>query len=193
MNKDYENLLAFWNQCLNLNEEEFNKTKGDIDPDKDWESLAPSTKLIDALKELKDATNVLDYGCGSGWASIVLAKIGVKRITATEVAPNAIQSANAYIEAFGETSKIKTLLINEVWLKEQGKYQYDGFYCSNVIDVVPLSMAKDIIASSYEVTAPLAKVIFSTNYYIDPEKMKERGFQVDGTKIYIDGILRLNS
>ncbi|MBO4666676.1 MAG: 50S ribosomal protein L11 methyltransferase [Bacilli bacterium] len=193
MNKDYENLLAFWNQSLKLNEDEFNKTKGTIDPDKDWESLAPSTKLIDALKELKDATNVLDYGCGSGWASIVLAKLGAQKITATEVAPNAIQSANAYIEAFGETSKIKTLLINEVWLKEQSKHQYDGFYCSNVIDVVPLSMAKDIIASSYEVTAPLAKVIFSTNYYIDPEKMKERGFQVDGTKIYIDGILRLNS
>ena len=55
------------------------------------------------------------------------------------------------------------------------------------------NLAKEIIKESYRITKKDATVIFSFNYYIDPHKMEERGFRVDGSLIYIDGVLRLNS
>lgn len=193
MQDDYQKLVVFWNQSLKINKEELDQAKNSINPTKDWESLAPSPKLIDALKILKDKEHVLDYGCGNGWASIVLAKLGCKRITAVEVAPNAVDATTCYLEVFGEEKRVDVKVIDEAWIKNQVPRQYDGFYCSNVIDVIPLAMAKDIISSSYQITTPNAKVIFSTNYYIDPLKMQERGFTVKDSQIYIDGILRLNS
>lgn len=193
MNKDYLDLVAFWNKSMELDEEGMEKAKEGINPDEDYPNLAPSPKLKDALDSFKDCQKVLDYGCGSGWASIILAKAGVKEVVSVDVVPNAIKITSLYCDIFGVSDKVKTLLIDDKWLNKEVAEQYDGFYCSNVIDVIPLEMAKDIIEASQRITTSNAIVIFSTNYYIDPQIMKERGAEVRGSQIYIDGVLRLNA
>ena len=85
MKNDYINLVEFWNQSFLLSEEG-KKQISQIDKNDDYSQLAPSLKLFDALKEFKGLENVLDYGCGSGWASIILAKSNVKQVVAVDVA-----------------------------------------------------------------------------------------------------------
>ena len=193
MNKDYLDLVAFWNKSMAMNEEGMEKAKEGINPNEDYPNLAPSPKLKDALDNFKGCKKVLDYGCGSGWASVILAKVGVKEVISVDVIANGIKMTSFYSEEFGVADIVKPLLIDDSWLSAENDNQYDGFYCSNVIDVIPLAMAEEIIKESARITTPKATVIFSTNYYIDPQIMKERGFEVKGSQIYIDGVLRLNS
>lgn len=191
MKNDYLNLVEFWNNAFLMNEEE-EKQLAQINPN-DYPQLAPSKKQFDVLKSFKGKENVLDYGCGSGWASIIMAKSGAKKITSVDVANNFLTMLDAYKKAFKVEGSIITIAIDEKWLSNQKEATYDGFFCSNVIDVVPLEMAKNIIKESARVTTKDALVVFSLNYYIDPSIMKEKGYEIDGNRIYIDGVLRLLS
>ena len=191
-NNDYLNLVEFWNNGFLLNEED-KKELAKINPDEDWKSLSPSENLFNAIASFKAKNNVLDYGCGSGWASIVMAKSGVKKITAVDVASNSKDMVDCYAKAFKVEQQIKTFAIDENWLKNQKEATWDGFYCSNVIDVVPLDMAEEIIKESARVTHKDALVIFSLNYYADLNAMEERGFETKDKSVYINGVLRLTS
>lgn len=190
MKNDYLNLVEFWNSAFAMNEEEKKQILSEIDPNS-YENLAPSKKQFDVLISFKDKKNVLDYGCGTGWASIIMAKSGAKKVTAVDVAQNSITMLDAYKEAYKVEDRIVAFQIDENWLSQEKEATRDGFFCSNVIDVVPLEMAKDIVKESARVTTKDALVVFSLNYYIDPQIMKERGHDVDGANIYINGVLRL--
>ena len=191
MNNDYINLVEFWNKSFQLSIEDKKEILNSIKDD-DYQELAPSIKLFNALLNFKECNNVLDYGCGSGWASIILSKIGTKKITAVDVSINSIEMVNCYKKAFRVEDKIESFVIDEAFLEKETK-QYDGFFCSNVIDVIPLKMAEKIIEASSKIVKDGSTVIYSLNYYIDPIIMEQRGFKVEDKKIYIDGILRLNS
>ena len=54
-------------------------------------------------------------------------------------------------------------------------------------------MAKEIVKETSRVVKKDARVIFSLNFYIDPQLMKERGAEIDGPHVYLDGVLRLTS
>ena len=192
MNKDYLNLVEFWNNSLKLDEDSKLEFKASVNIDTDYKSLAPSIKQFELLEGFKVCKNVLDYGCGSGWASIIMAKSGAKQIDAVDVACNSKDMVNLYSDAFNVGDIINAHTIDEKWLSAQDDNKYDGFFCSNVIDVIPLDLAKDIVKQSARVTTKEAKVVYSLNYYIDPKLMAQRGFSVDGPLVYIDGILRLN-
>ena len=193
MKNDYFNLVEFWNNSFVFTDEDKKELQKSINPNEDWKQLAPSQKQLNVLSLFKDKELVLDYGCGSGWASIIMAKSGATRIDACDVASNSITMLNAYKEAFKVGDRINAFAIDEKWLSKQKEATFDGFFCSNVIDVIPLEMAKDIIKQSARVTKDNALVVFSLNFYADPEMMKERGCEIDGANIYIDGILRLLS
>ncbi len=193
MEKDYHDLVSFWNRSFILNDEnkeEILKTEGIKDS---WKELSPSDKLNDALKRFKGKEKILDYGCGNGWASIVMAKDGIKNIDACDVAINSIRLLDFYKELFDVKDAINSFAINSNWLGAQKEETYDGFYSSNVIDVVSLEMAKDIIKDAARITKKGAIVIFSLNYYIDPQIMQNKGCEVKNNQIYIDGVLRLTS
>ena len=191
MNKDYLNLVDFWNKSFNLDEDARKQLKVNINIE--YKFLAPSIKQFEVLEGFAGCNNVLDYGCGSGWASIIMAKSGVKQIDAVDVASNSKDMVNLYSEAFNVGSIIGAYTVDENWLSAQDDNKYDGFFCSNVIDVIPLEMAKEIVKQSARVTTKEAKVVYSLNYYIDSELMAKKGFNVEGSLVYIDGILRLNS
>ena len=190
MKNDYLNLVEFWNSAFAMNEEEKKQILSEIDPNS-YENLAPSKKQFDVLTSFKDKKNVLDYGCGTGWASIIMTKSGAKKVTAVDVAQNSITMLDVYKEAYKVEDKIVAFQIDENWLSQEKEATRDGFFCSNVIDVVPIEMAKNIVKESARVTTKDALVVFSLNYYIDPQIMKERGHDVDGANIYINGVLRL--
>ena len=193
MKNDYLNLVDFWNQSFALSKEDKNQILTQINPDEDYKQLAPSEKQFDVLTKFNDKENILDYGAGSGWASIIMAKTGAKHVVACDVAENFKEMVDLYKKAFKVEDKIETILIDEKWLENQKEGTSDAFFCSNVIDVVPLEMAKDIIKNSAKVVKKDARVVFSLNYYIDPSIMKERGCEIDGPHVYINGVLRLTS
>lgn len=189
----YLNLVEFWNQNYLMSEEDKQELLTNINPDEDYKSLAPSQKQFDALVNFNGHENVLDYGCGSGWASIIMAKSGVKQVTAVDVSVNSIEMSKCYAKAFKVDDIIEEVFINEKWLKLQNSGTFDGFVCSNVVDVIPLDMAEEIIRESARVVKKNARVVFSLNFYIDPEKMKDRGADINGPYIYMNGVLRLTS
>lgn len=186
-----KDLNKFWNNYYKLNEEDLNYFKS-IDPS-DFLSLAPSKKQIDALNLFKDSKNVIDYGCGNGWASIIMAKLGAFKITAVDLNENPIKQLNLFKKAYEVDDKITSLIIDDKWLKMQKGNSYDGFFSSNVIDVIPLNISESIIKEAKRILKKDSYAIFSINYYISIDEMKKRKWDVKDNSAFIDGILRLTS
>ena len=185
---DYKNLVNFWDNNFKLSEED--KKEFDNIDSNDYMSIAPSAQID--LSIFKGCKNVLDYGCGTGWASVIMAKHGVDKITAVDVSSNSIELTKLYAKAFNVSNHVYAKYIDSDWLKNEDSNKYDGFFSSNVIDVIPLDMAKDIIKEASRVVKKNSIVMFSLNYYIDPNVMA-KAYEVNGSHIYIDGVLRLNS
>ena len=100
----YNNLLNFWNKSFVLNAED-KKELENINPD-DYKSIAPNLKLVDALSLFSGCENVLDYGAGNGWASIIMAKCGAKHIKSVDVAPNFKNVVEVYSKSFNVYDKL---------------------------------------------------------------------------------------
>ena len=190
--KDNNTLIEFWDKAFALSEEDMMREK-ETSKD-DWNDLAPSEKLFQAAVSLGSAKKVLDYGCGSGWAGIIAAKSGCKDVTAVDVAPGAAKATAFYADLFDVADKVHVSCISPSWISEIPPRTYDGFICSNVLDVVPTETAKDIIRESARVVKTGASVIIGLNYYLSAEVAKDKGLDlVDGNRLYVDGVLRLVS
>ena len=189
--KDYEALLEHWNTAFRLTRME--KDRSDWTAKEDgWKELTPSEKLIEAAASLKDCKNVLDYGSGSGWAGIAMAKYGCQNITCADPALNAKEMAEFYVSRFDVTESVHPIHIDDNWLSEVPEGTYDGFFCSNVLDVIPPEMAEEVLQNASRIVQDNGKVIISMNYYMPPEFISERGLDCrNNNMIYIDGILRL--
>ena len=160
----------------------------------DVKELAPSLKLYEAVVNLNDCNKVLDYGCGNGWASIVLAHAGCKDITAVDLGENIIETVNFYTKLYDVKDSITTKVIKPCWLKRIKASSFDGLVCSNVLDVVPLETSQEILTNLARVLKPGAKVVIGFNFYMSKECAKERGIElVDDRYLFLDGILRLAS
>ena len=188
--EDYKNLLAHWNQA-------FSQTEGDREQapqENDWKELAPSGKLLAAAQSLKDCKNGLDYGSGSGWAGIIMAKSGCQCVTCADAAPNAKGLAECGAERFGVSDRLHSLCVSETWLAEVPTGTYDGLFCSNVLDVVPPEMAEEMLAHFARIVTGNAWVVIGLNFYMPPEVIEKRGLACrEGNQIYMDGVLRLVS
>ena len=190
---DYKNLLAHWNSAFSMTEEDKAEARREIDGE-DWKAMAPAAKLLDAAASLGGCENALDLGCGSGWASIAMAKYGCRKVTCTDPAQNAADMAAFYAEQFGVKEQVHPLCIPDTWLAEQPDGIYDGLFCSNVLDVVPTEMAEDILKNAARVLKKDAPVVIGLNFYMEPEAAAKRGLELtDGKLLYIGGVLRMVS
>ena len=117
MENDYQISINFWNQVFNLSDELKEKEVKEL-KEEDWQNLSPSPKVTEAIKAISDANNLLDYGCGNGWASICASKFGCKNITAVDMAQNAKESVNFYADIF-KAKGITTKPIDDSWLDTQ--------------------------------------------------------------------------
>lgn len=190
--KAYDDLKKFWDNNFKITEDDKIAIKKELS-NTNYLSLAPSLKQVKTLKLFKGAKNVLDYGCGTGWASIIMALNGTSKIKAVDVSKNSLEILKCYMEAFNIKDSIEPLAIDKDWLKKEESIKYDGFFSSNVIDVIPLEMSKDIIKESARVLKKGSLAVFSLNYYVNPEDMKTKNTIVLGPHIFMEGVLRLTS
>lgn len=191
--KDYEKLLAHWNSAFAMTEEDKAEARQAIG-EEDWKEMAPAVKLLDAAASLGSCQNALDLGCGSGWASIAMAKHGCAAVTCTDPAQNAAEMAAFYAEVFGVKDQVHPLCTPDTWLSEQPDGSYDGLFCSNVLDVVPTEMAESILKNAARVLKKGAPVVIGLNFYMEPEAAQKRGLEFEeGNLLYIGGVLRMVS
>lgn len=187
--RDNRTLVDFWDRVFTMTEDELAEAKK-CGPGSLTE-LAPSQKLFEAAKLLGGRRRVLDYGCGSAWAAIIAAKSGCPSVTAADPAPGAVKAARFTAELFG--AGINCVCITNNWLRDQPPESFDGFICSNVLDVIPPETAEEIIRLSARAVTGDAEVIFGLNYYLSPEAAGEKGMELEGCRLYRDGVLRLVS
>ena len=192
MDTEEKKLIEFWSGAMELSEEDKEKLR--TQGPEDVRDMAPSEKLYLAAQSLGRRKKVLDYGCGSGWAGIIAARSGCPDVTAVDPAIGAAGSAGFYASLFGVEGAVHTECIDTAWLGTVPAGIYDGFFCSNVLDVIPPESAQAIIRESARITTEDASVIIGLNFYMSPEAAAARGIELaDGTKVYMDGVLRLVS
>lgn len=190
--RDYAQSVIFWNRNYELTGEDREKERAEVNPAEDWKQFAPSPELYDAVSALGAKKNVLDYGCGHGWAGIIAAKHGAQAVTGVDVTENGPEMAAFYAELFGVDGVFKTKTVGTDWLETVPENTYDGLVCSNVLDVVPNEVADNIIRNLARVLTPDGAAVIGLNYYMEPKENPERKLTVkDGNLVFIDGILRL--
>lgn len=192
MNNDSINnkVIDFWNTSLSLTNE--NREYISQLPIEQYKELAPSEKLFLATSSLGKCDRVLDYGCGNGWASIIIKKAGTKDVEAVDVGENIIESAKCYFDHFQVDVNVHSITLN--WLKNSAKTRYNGVFCSNVLDVVPLETSKEIIENLARICLPNASIIIGLNFYMSKESASSRGMElIEDKYLFVDGVLRLLS
>ena len=188
--KVYKDLVKFWENAFKISEDDKNEILNEMKED-DYKSLAPSAKLIRAVEELHDLNNVLDYGCGSGWASIICAKKN-SFVTSVDVTESSLELLKLYSNVFNVNDKINIIKIDSSWLKGENDNKYDGIISSNVLDVLPKRMSEEIVKELYRILKNDSYLIVGLNYYIEPNKAREAKMNInDDNELYIDGVLRL--
>lgn len=192
MDKISKDVIEFWNNAIKL--EENDKKEIENSGDKDYTKLAPSLKLYEAVKELGKCEKVLDYGCGSGWSSIIALKEGAKEVDAVDMGDNIIDAINFYAKYYGVASSLNAKKIDSDYLKSVKDATYDGIIINNVLDVIPLDITLDILNEVSRVAKKGARIIIGLNFYMPLDAAKTRGLElVDGRMLFVDGVLRLYS
>ena len=181
-------LIKFWDNALKLSQEDKDNIKASMSDDSYLE-FAPSKKLANALDNLLTADKILDYGCGNAWASLILAKKGAKYIKAVDTSKKGIESAKFILDTYNVSDVVDLEVIDESWLEKQTPNSYDGIVCSNVLDVLPLDVSKQIIFNLHNILKKDAIMVVGLNFYADP---KVKPLEED-KYIYINGVLRLLS
>lgn len=184
-------LLAFWNQAFSIPEAE--KEAARRDGAGSWEDLAPAEKPLLAVCGLGGRKNVLDYGCGSGWAAIAAAKSDCPAVTAADPAPNAVETTRFLSELLGAAKRVRPVCGGIDWLKTLPAETFDGLICSNVLDVVPPETAEDILRELARVLTADGEAVIGLNYRITPELAAEKGLSFTDGRLYVDGVLRMVS
>ena len=190
--RDNQRLIDYWDQALSLSDaDRAELRKSDL---ASWNELAPSKKLFEAACLLGKKKKVLDYGCGNAWAGIIAAKSGCPDVTVADAALGAVRTALYYASVYDVERQLHAVCSGPQWLKGVAENTYDGFFFFNVLDVVPTETALEIICESARITSPDAIVIIGMNFHLTPDAAAARGLElVDGTRLYVDGVLRLVS
>ena len=180
--------VEFWDRAYTQNGQE---DESDGGPE-DWKQLAPSEKQFRAIERLSACSRLLDYGCGEGWASVVAAKCGCPDVTAADTAANCLISARRLAARFGVEGQVRILRIRRDWLRGLPSASFDGFFSSNVLDVVPDEVAEEILEGAARALAPGARLVISLNHCPELREDPDRGITVlDRRYLMIGNVLRL--
>lgn len=202
LQKDWETSIEYWDRSHAVSEEILAQIRWDIVAD-EFELLSPSYKQRDALRWLSKSptpTKLLDFGCGFGWGSIILACYGVKNIIAVDAAPNMVTYAQAFVDGYKVDKNIHLLAVNKDWLSTQEDESYDGFFTSNVLDTIPDPMCEYVLKHVHRILKKGSKAVVSLNFYTSVEdEMKasreipaERNKEIKEKKyVYINEVLRM--
>lgn len=185
-------LIEFWDRFFEVSQEEKEELMNS--GLESLEALAPSEKLLSAAYGLGTRKNVLDFGCGNGWAAIAAAKSGCPSVTAADAAKNAFEAAGLCAKLLGADERVHPVLADNGWLKSVPDNTYDGLFCSNVLDVVPPETAEEILREAARIVTDDAEIIIGLNKWMSDEAAAEKDLALTGDKkLFIDGVLRLVS
>lgn len=191
-NKINADLINFWNEAFKLTDED-KKEINEMELS-DPVELAPSKILADAAISISNSNHILDYGCGSGWASLIMAKYGSCQIDAVDMGTNIIELVNLYASLYNLSNQINAFVIGNDWLSTVNDNSYDALLCSNVLDVVTLDVTLKLIQEFHRILKPGSKLVIGLNFYMSNEDAKKRNMElIDGKYLIVNGILRLNS
>ena len=185
-----ETLIDFWNSAISLSEEE---REEEASEKADYRELAPSEKLLAAVSLLKGCKKVLDYGCGNGWASIVAIKAGCQDVTAVDLGENIVETAKFYANLYGVGKYLRIQKVPLDYLSIIPSGSFDGFICSNVLDVVPISISQEIIKETARILTKGSKAIIGMNFFISEEMAQDRNMKLEDRCLFVDNVLRLVS
>lgn len=187
MEKEYAKSIDFWNEWFGQKEE----TPEEFDKETAWKEIG-SKELADAAASLATQSNVLDYGCGSGWAPVIMVKSGCPHVTAVDLSENGIEASIEYAKTFGVDNQIDFYAISQDWLENHEDNFFDGLFCSNVLDVVPSVVCKEILKGAAHVCKKGAKVIVGLNPCFEKDYIEKRGFkEQEKDHLFYEGILRI--
>ncbi len=190
---DYVNLKRFWDNAFKVDESDLNNLLRELEPS-DYLNLAPSKKLYDAASSLKGKELVLDFGAGTGWASIIMAKDGTKKVECVDTSKNGIELAKTYAKGFDVYDNIEFKVIGDDFLNNEETNKYDAIFTSNVFDVIPINVTENLLKEMKRITKSGATIIVGLNYFLDLDKIKSSPREkVDKPYFFMDGILRLTS
>ena len=190
--QDNRTLIGFWDRTFAAQEKALAE-EGERDQE-GWKDLAPSEKLYRAACQLGKSKKVLDYGCGDAWAGIIAAISGCEDVDAVDAAPGAVRAAVRNAGLYGVKDRVHAACVGPDWLDSVPAETYDGIMISNVLDVVPPETAEAILRASAKAAAPDAVVMIGLNYYLSPDAAAARSIELaGGSKLYMDGVLRLVS
>lgn len=192
MEQEYKKSLEFWDQSMAQQEEtQTQEAQETIDLETAWYEVG-SRALADAAASLATQKKVLDYGCGSGWASVIMAKKGCPQITAVDVSANGVKASQEYATLFHVESNIEFQAIPTDWLKQEESEKYDGLFCSNVLDVIPRSVSEEIIKEAARICTKDAKIIIGLNPCFTEEQIEKRNMiELEKNHYSFGGVLRL--
>ena len=195
MDKKYNDSLKFWNSAFDMDDKAKEEYAEKINPETDWRNLASSDKLADIIiNNLSDKKRVLDYGCGEGWAGIILKKSGCEEVTCVDVAENAVKLASFFRDIFKISEGFTAQCVSTDWIEKSPEAVFDGLFCCNVIDVVPEEAAENIIKNMARITTDDAVILIGMNYYIEPVSCPEKNVEVrNKNELYVNGVLRMVS
>lgn len=136
----------------------------------------------------------MDYGCGEGWAGIILKKSGCEEVTCVDVAENAVKLASFFRDIFKISEGFTAQCVSTDWIEKSPEAVFDGLFCCNVIDVVPEEAAENIIKNMARITTDDAVILIGMNYYIEPVSCPEKNVEVrNKNELYVNGVLRMVS
>ncbi|MDO4976383.1 MAG: 50S ribosomal protein L11 methyltransferase [Eubacteriales bacterium] len=146
-----------------------------------------TTKLcISGLKKyVKEDTEILDVGTGSGILSIIGLKLGAKKALATDIDPNAIRATEENFEINGVTKEMASVHQVNILDEEEAKAFYE-MNNGKRYEVVVANILADVIIPLSGIVTPLLKEdgIFITSGIINTmeepvkEAMLANGFEI---------------
>ncbi len=146
-----------------------------------------TTKLcISGLKKyVKEDTEILDVGTGSGILSIIGLKLGAKKALATDIDPNAIRATEENFEINGVTKDMASVHRVNILDEEEAKAFYE-MNNGKRYEIVVANILADVIIPLSGIVTPLLKEdgIFITSGIINTmeepvkEAMLANGFEI---------------
>ena len=150
-----------------------------------------------SLKFIGDHSNrVLEIGCADGY-SLMYTNLYGKKVSfclGLDTSINAINLAKENIK-LSKLENINFELSSNASLDLINDNSFDGIICSNVLDVLPIDVAKGIITNIDRILCPNGYIFLKFNYYVSEElKSRIKGMVNMGENCYsLNGVLRLHN
>jgi len=181
LEKENKDLQAFWDSFFEGAEPEAIEGK--------W--IEDETFNSSIKKYVKEDSNVLDYGCGTGWALIEIARtVPFKNGIGIDTGANAIKYAAGCAEKSGDKN-LAFITGDQTELQAYPEY-FDVAVSFNVIDVLPDDITKEVLEAIKKSLKPGGVALIGINPDFPKDLLEKMGYTFKDGYMYKDEILRGN-